>query len=45
MRGCEKLILPEIKKGLGWKMQSFELMKSNLLADGAEYEIVKSFKL
>ena len=41
----KKLILPEIKKGLDWKMQSFELMKSNLLADGAEYEIVKSFKL
>jgi len=35
---------PEIGK-LNWLVDSFELMKSNLLPDGAEYEVIKSFKL
>jgi 2'-5' RNA ligase len=38
------LALPDIGE-LEWKVNSFELMKSSLLPDGAEYEVIKSFKL
>lgn len=38
------LELPKIGK-LSWDTKSFELMRSKLLPDGAEYEVVKSFKL
>jgi len=40
-----KLDLPKITEGLEWQVKSFELMKSELMPDGAEYEIIKSFKL
>lgn len=30
---------------LSWQVDSFELMKSNLLPDGAEYEVLESFPL
>lgn len=38
------LDLPEVP-GLAWTVRSFELMQSNLEADGAEYTIIKSFEL
>lgn len=38
-------INPAELPNLEWQVQSFELMKSNLLKDGAEYEVVKSFNL
>ena len=38
------LKLPNIGE-LSWEVNSFELMKSNLLPDGAEYEVIKSFTL
>jgi 2'-5' RNA ligase len=38
------LKLPELNP-LSFTANSFELMKSNLLSDGAEYEVVESFNL
>lgn len=38
------LDLPQLPE-LSWEVNSFELMQSNLLPDGAEYEIIKSFNL
>lgn len=38
------LHLPETGE-MSWPVESFELMKSNLLPDGAEYDIIESFKL
>ncbi|MBU0649442.1 RNA 2',3'-cyclic phosphodiesterase, partial [Patescibacteria group bacterium] len=42
--GPMDLNLPELPR-LAWEVSSFELMQSNLLPDGAEYEIIKSFYL
>jgi len=44
VREMLNLNLPSIGE-LEWEVKSFELMKSNLLPDGAEYEVIKSFEL